>query len=376
MQTPNPLSPGSPASRRRFLSTTAKAGAAAAALPLAVGRESRAADPVEASGQFPIVGNDQHRFEVIHHWAKLPQHYTWQTTHNVALDKAGNLYVIHEGREDQPDHPSIFVFDPEGNFLRAFGRQFQGGGHGLEVRDENGTEFLYVCAYQQVKSFAKLTLTGEVVWEKYAPMESGAYLGRENTAREKRWGRDAFMPTNFAFLDDGGFLLADGYGSFFIHRYDKDGNWLAKFGGPGDGEGTFNTPHGIWIDRRPGREQRIAVCDRAHHTLQFFTMDGEYVETIGGFGLPANLDTWNNLLLVPELHARISLLDADNKVVAQLGEDVERVTKTEQNVRGDEKKWIDGKFIHPHDACFAPNGDIYVAEWVATGRVTKLRRLG
>ena len=32
------------------------------------------------------------------------------------------------------------------------------------------------------------------------------------------------MPTNFAFLDNGGFLLADGYGSFYIHEYDKDGN--------------------------------------------------------------------------------------------------------------------------------------------------------
>ena len=39
-----------------------------------------------------------------------------------------------------------------------------------------------------------------------------------------------------AFLDDGGFLLADGYGSFWIHRFDKDGNWQSKFGGPGKGE--------------------------------------------------------------------------------------------------------------------------------------------
>jgi hypothetical protein len=31
--------------------------------------------------------------------------------------------------------------------------------------------------------------------------------------------------------------------------------------------------------------------------------------------------------------------------------------------------------VHPHDACFAPNGDIFVAEWVATGRITKLERV-
>ena len=308
-------------------------------------------------------------------WGELPSKFNWQTTHNVAVDKNKNVYVIHEGRHDQKDHPSIFVFDYEGKFIRAFGSQFQGGGHGLEVRSEDGEEFLYVCGYQEIKAFAKLTLNGDILWWKNAPMASGIYAEGEDFKKEKKWGRNRFMPTNFAFLDDGGFLLADGYGSFHIHRYDKDANWVSKFGGPGDGEGTFNTPHGIWIDRR-GAEPKIVICDRAHHTLQVFDMDGKYLQTVTGFGLPANLDTQGKLMLVPELHARVTLLDEEYKPVVQLGEDVERVTKQVKNVRGDEKKWLDGKFVHPHDACFGADGDIFVAEWVATGRVTKLKKLG
>ena len=62
-------------------------------------------------------------------------------------------------------------------------------------------------------------------------------------------------------------------------------------------------------------------------------------------------------------------------VVVRLGGDVERVTKTVKGVRNDPRKWIDGKFVHPHDACFDHDGNILVAEWVATGRVTRLRRL-
>ena len=77
-----------------------------------------------------------------------------------------------------------------------------------------------------MKNFAKLTLKGEPVWEKRAPMASGVYPEGEDTKPAKRWGRDAFMPTNFAFLPDGGFFLADGYGSYRIHRYDKEGNWV------------------------------------------------------------------------------------------------------------------------------------------------------
>ncbi len=304
----------------------------------------------------------------------LPDKYNWQTTHNVAVDKAGNLYVIHEGRADQKDHPSIFVFDPERKFIRAFGAQFQGGGHGIEVRQEGSEEFLYVAAYQQVKCFAKMTLTGEIVWFRKAPMESGVYAPGEDTSTSKTWTRQGFLPTNFAFLDDGGFLLADGYGSFHIHRFDKDVNWVSSFGGVGDGKGKFKTSHGLWVDKRPGREPSIVVTDRAHNTLQIFNMDGEYLETLEGFGLPANVDTWQNLMLIPELKARLTLLNEKNEVVAHLGTAIDRLNKV-NNLRGQPKEWKDGQFVHPHDACFAANGDIFVAEWVATGRITKLERV-
>ncbi len=354
--------------RRVFLTQTAAATALSIAAPAVI--------TASKSDSKIIVGQGDYRFEIQHDWAQLPDKYTWQTTHNVAVDGQGNLYVIHEGREDQKDHPAIFVFDGQGKFVRSFGNQFQGGGHGIEVRKEGNEEFLYVCAYQQVKSFAKLSLKGDVVWQKRAPMQAKVYAAGEDTDPQKVWGRDRFMPTNFAFLDDGGFLLADGYGSFYIHRYDKDGNWVSSFGGPGDGKGTFNTPHGIWIDRRPGREPAIVVCDRANNTLQYLTLEGKYLETLTGYGLPANIDTWQDLMVVPELVARLTLLNSKNEVVARLGEDVDRLKADSKfEIRGNRERWLAGKFVHPHDACFDLQGNIYVAEWVATGRITRLKRL-
>ena len=53
---------------------------------------------------------------------------------------------------------------------------------------------------------------------------------------------------------------------------------------------------------------------------------------------------------------------------------VERLDEI-KNLRGQPDKWLPGQFVHPHDACFAPNGDIFVAEWVGTGRITKLERV-
>jgi hypothetical protein len=354
-------------SRRRFLKTAAVAAATAPAI--ITGKRSAAQN---------LVGSGDHRFQADHQWAKLPEPYTWQITHGVAIDPENNLYVIHEGDVTKSEHPNIVVFSPEGKLIRSFGQLFQGGGHGVEIRVEGGQPFLYVAAYQQAKTFAKYTLDGELVWQAFAPMESGKYAEGEAAAPQKVWGRDRFMPTNFAFLPDGGFLLADGYGAFYIHRYDKDGKWLSCFGGAGEGKGKFNTPHGLWVDDR-GPEPRIVVTDRAHNTLQLFTVDGEYLQTIDGFGLPANVETRGDLMIVPELVARLSILDKDYKTVATIGDDVARVLEDKNSsggfgIRADSKRWLDGRFVHPHDACFDKDGNIFVAEWVTTGRITKLTR--
>lgn len=86
-------------------------------------------------------------------------------------------------------------------------------------------------------------------------------------------------------------------------------------------------------------------------------------------------------MVVPELVARVSLLDKDYNVVAVLGDDIQRVladrdaNKGAFGIRGKESQWQQGKFVHPHDACFDNEGNIFVAEWVQSGRITRLKRV-
>ncbi|QDU10838.1 twin-arginine translocation signal domain-containing protein [Gimesia aquarii] len=356
-------------SRREFLKTTAAGTTAALFGAPAIHAGTKTDSRI-------VLGSGDYQYEVTHNWAKLPSQLTWQTTHNVAVDKDGFVYVIHEGRANQKEHPSIFVFDPKGNYVRSFGKQFQGGGHGLEVRQEGNDQFVYVTGYKHLRTIAKLDFKGETVWQKHTPMESKLYA--EITDPNKFWSRTSFLPTNFAFHRDGGFYLADGYGTYHIHRYDKDGKWLSAFGGQGKEDGKFNLPHGLWIDDREGREPSVVVADRANGRLQWFTLEGKHLKTMNDFILPANVDAHQELLLVPDLASRITLLDADNKVVAHLGQDADwaKAMKTAKpRMRETPQKWQAGRFVHPHDACFDQDGNIFVAEWVATGRITKLKRL-
>lgn len=184
--------------------------------------------------------------------------------------------------------------------------------------------------------------------------------------------------TNVSFSPDGGYFLGDGYGSSMIHQYDASDNFVRTIGGTGTEDGKFKTPHGQWLDDRDGIP-KLVVADRANQRLQWFDMDGTFLKKLDGFLFPADIDIQGELMLVADLHCRITILDQDNSVVAQLGDDKawreKCLLKGKTAVRNMPQTWVPGKFVHPHDACFDRDGNIFVAEWVKTGRFTKLKRV-
>ena len=78
-------------------------------------------------------------------------------------------------------------------------------------------------------------------------------------------------------------------------------------------------------------------------------------------------------MVVPDLFARVTLLDKSNRVIAQLGDDsTSHYNQTRKMTRD---AFTPGKFVCPHGACFDHAGNIFVVEWVEVGRVTKLRKV-
>ncbi len=371
--------------RRKFIQSAASTGVVVGAASVGLGTSSLcaqekapAARTSAKSGNNMILGEGDYQYRIDHDFLKLPGQLSWQTTHNVAVDSENWIYVIHEGRAHLKDHPCIMVFDDKGKYIHGFGQKYQGGGHGIEVRRAGNEEFLYITTVVGHRVFAKLTLNGEEIWERRAPMESKLYAPGDDVESKTLWGvRDNYKPTNVAFLEDGGFFVADGYGAFVIHRYDAQGNYVSTIGEAGRKDGQFLLPHGLWIDSR-AEENRLVVADRVNHRLQWFSIDGQHLKTQGDYLLPANIDQRGDLLLVPELQARITLVGPDDQVVARLGDDGEyrkELLANKMKLRTEPERWQDGRFLHPHDACFDNEGNIIVAEWVRAGRVSKLTRV-
>jgi hypothetical protein len=334
-------------SRRSFLTATGGMALAGSA-PAILGAQDK------SGSKPPVIGPDGHRYEVHHNCMQSPKHIHWQDTHGVAVDAAGLIYVKHRTMTTEPQD-AVVVFDRRGKFVRSFGQEFHGGGHGVDIRREDGEEFLYLC--DNKGHIAKSTLTGEIVWKqaapKIAPYENAKPFEVKTPGKYGK-GR-LFSPTNIAFAPDGGFWVGDGYGSHFVIKYDRDANVVGYFGGAGDGPGQLRTPHGLWWDDRKGRESALVVADRANARLQYFSAEGKH------------------------LHARVTLLDASNKVIAHLGHDpawLKQVLANNFAMRRHPDKWQAGRFIHPHDACFDRDGNIYLAEWVSIGRVSFLKHVG
>ncbi len=344
--------------RRSFLKTSTAAIAATAVAPLILNAQDK------AGTKTPVLGVGEFKYEAHHGWGELPSHVVWGDTHGVCVDAEGLIYIKHRSRAKKP-MDAIVVFDEKGKFVRSFGKEFHGGGHGIDVRKEGKQEFLFLSDVRH-GTVTKTDLKGERVWQMARPEEPEIYKNPK-----KR-----YSPTNVAFAPDGGFYVGDGYGSSYIHQYDKDAKLIRAWGGYGAKAGKMKTPHGLWLDDRPGRKPSLAVCDRANARLQYFTLDGKHIGFVEGLSFPADIDIQGETMLVPDLHARISLYDVDNKLITHLGYDAAWTKEVRKmKMRSQPETWKDGKFIHPHDACFDKSGNIYVAEWVATGRISFLKKV-
>src|SRR6266536_3603802 len=245
-------------SRRSFL-------AAGGAAPLIL----RAQD--KAGSKAPVLGEGAWKYEAIHDWGELPSNLKWGNTHGVVEDSQGNIYIHHTVYNDSESSDTMVVFDSKGKFVRSWGKEFRGVAHGLWLRKEGNTEFLYRTVnaanprMQRKPELSavvvKATRKGEIVWKSQGPPDIEAYKApAEGPAAP-------YNPTNVAIAPNGDIYVGDGYGSYYINQYNSKAEYIRTFGGRGSDPGQLREPHGIWVDTR-SRSPVLVVADRRNNRLQ------------------------------------------------------------------------------------------------------------
>lgn len=302
------------------------------------------------------IGNATHSYKVSPDWGKLPENIVYGYTHGICVDAEDRVYVHHTGKQ------SVIVFDKDGHFLTSWGEEFEGGAHGFYLhRDAEGKEFLYFADTKR-SLIVKTTLEGEVLLRIEPPNRPDLYdLQRR------------YVPTDVCAAPNGDIYVADGYGQYYIHQYDAQGAYIRSWGGRGSEQGQLIEPHGISINLRKG-EPELYVADRRNHRIQVFTLDGRhkrYVEH--NLDLPCSFYFWQDEVYLPDLNSRITVLDAEDRLITHLGED-QQAYKQVGWPNLPKSYYRPDKFSSPHGVCVDSKGNVYLAEWISDGRVTKLIR--
>lgn len=269
----------------------------------------------------------------------------------VVVDKAGNIYVTTDTER------GIVVFSREGKFLRAVGPTRI---HGLELRAEKGVEYIY-AARPTDHEVIKLKLNGEREWAIEFPKEAGIYKDAND-----------FKPCALTVAPDGSIFIADGYGKNYVLKFDKLHKFVKAFGGPGAEEGKFNTCHGIALDKRQGKPL-LFVCNRNNNRVEYWDLEGNFVKIIQkDLRMPAAVHIRGDYAVIPELQGRVTVLDKDGKIVAQVGDNPNEKQRANFGLPADQ--WKDGICNSPHGASIDKEGNLIVAEWSQFGHLHKFVR--
>ncbi|MCG8603026.1 MAG: hypothetical protein MI807_22970 [Verrucomicrobiales bacterium] len=274
----------------------------------------------------------------------------------VVIDKTGNVYVSA--------NKGVVVFSPDGKVLREFVDDDHSNLHDIEIREEDGVEYIYGARNKDREGIKFRADNGEVVLRLPFPKASGL-----NPLAK-------FSPTAITVAPNGDIYLSDGYASNVIFRFDKDGKYLSHFGEKGNELKQFNTAHGMTLDARYD-PPRLLICDRNHKPkgrLLHYSLEGEFIEVvITGLGMPTSVSIQGDYVSVPDLHGRVVILDKSNTIMAVLGHNPNPKTRGAHGVK--QEDWIEGVFSGTHGSYWDKNGDLFVQDWNIDGRIMKLARV-
>ena len=293
-------------------------------------------------------------FETVPGWGLRPDGSSalGPTHGGVVVDKAGNIYTSAE--------KGVVVFSPDGKVVHEYLGKDYSNLHDMEIRDEDGTEFIYGARNNDAEGIKFNVKSGEVVLRLPFPEKSGLGLTR-------------FSPTAITVAPNGDIFLSNGYASNHIFRFDKQGNYLSHFGSKGNGLKQFNTAHGMTLDTRY-EPARLLICDRNHQPkgrLLHYSLDGEFIEeVITGLGMPTSVSIQGEFVSVPDLHGRLVILDKSNTIIAVLGHNSDPSKRVNYNVP--QSEWKEGVFSGTHGSYWDEAGNLYIQDWNVDGRIMKL----
>lgn len=260
-----------------------------AGLAVVSGTSCRAAASDEApeAAQNRLTGN----YQMVENWiADAPQEIEGVSA--ATVDARGNVYAFRRKDNGNPNGGNVWIIDPQGNFVEAWGQDIARWTHGIRVDPEGNI----------------WTIDGQGHTVKKWSPDHGELLMTLGEDGVSGVGPDRFnRPTDVAWAPNGDFFVSDGYVNKRVVKFDRDGTFIKEWGGH---DGEFNTVHSIAVDRR----NRVLVADRNNARIQIFDLEGNFLEQWTHLGSPYAL--WltddDRLYIADGVTERVWIVDASD----------------------------------------------------------------
>ena len=230
-------------------------------------------------------------------------------------------------------------------FSHSVGRN-AGGGVGFRYPMDlamapNGATYVlnWGNEYAHVNRVTKCTLGDEAGQEEYI-LEFNSYDDGE-----------FIQPTSLALDKQENVYLADEWLNR-ISVFDKEGNFLSKWGTPGSGDGELNLPWGLAFDK----EENLWIVDSGNSRVQKFNKEGKFLSKWGKEGsgegelnMPwgITLDDHGDVYVADWLNSRVQKFTPDGQYLMSFG------------APGSGK----GEVRRPSGVAVDEEGDVYVVDW-------------
>ncbi len=96
----------------------------------------------------------------------------------------------------------------------------------------------------------------------------------------RKIGGESFFTYPFHCVQYDNYLIVSDSHQHCIKVFNRDGNFLYKFGKNGEGDGEFEKPRCLSVNKAG----HLMVCDEDNHRVQVFELSGKFITKFGAKG--------------------------------------------------------------------------------------------
>ena len=225
----------------------------------------------------------QIKFTSVPNFPDLPTGQNFGDVGGVATNSKGNVFVFTRSMPEMAGPVfgqaagQLYEFDANGKFIREIGKGLYGFAAAHSVRiDKNDNIWTIDKGTNMIVKFSPAGRVVEVYGrrqEGVAEVEGGGEAHPKPGEHLPHQEGNFRLPTDVAWDSKGNTYISDGYVNARVAKFSPTGDFVKMWGSHGTGDGQFNTPHAIAIDK----SDNIYVGDRGNRRVQVFDVEGKFL---------------------------------------------------------------------------------------------------